>query len=57
MDQISRANSVLRGAIERSTDGILVAANRERVVIERTDPAVGTVHVHFPRTGYLVFKA
>lgn len=38
-------------------DGILVAANRERVVIERTDPAVGTVHVHFPRTGYLVFKA
>jgi glutathione S-transferase len=38
-------------------DGTLVAANRERVVIERTDPAVGTVHVHFPRTGYLVFKA
>jgi hypothetical protein len=27
------------------------------VVIERSDPAVGTVHVHFPRTGYLVFKA
>jgi glutathione S-transferase len=35
--------------------GVLVAANTERVVISRDDPAVGTVHVHFPRTGYLVF--
>ena len=34
--------------------GTLVAANAERVVIARTDPAVGTVHVHFPRTGYFV---
>jgi hypothetical protein len=33
----------------------LVAANRERIVISRDDPAVGTVHVHFPRTGYFAF--
>ncbi|MDH4384558.1 MAG: glutathione S-transferase [Caulobacter sp.] len=32
--------------------GTLVAANSDRVVIARTDPAVGAVHVHFPRTGY-----
>ena len=38
-------------------DGALVAANRERVVIARTDPAVGLVHVHFPRTGYVAAKA
>jgi glutathione S-transferase len=35
--------------------GTLVAATLERVVIAREDPAVGKVHVHFPRTGYLVF--
>jgi glutathione S-transferase len=34
--------------------GALVAANRERVVLSRDDPAVGTVHVHFPRAGYFV---
>ncbi|MCX8498741.1 MAG: glutathione S-transferase family protein [Caulobacteraceae bacterium] len=35
--------------------GTLVAANRERIVISRDDPAVGPVHVHFPRTGYFAF--
>jgi glutathione S-transferase len=34
--------------------GALVAAGRERVVLSRDDPAVGTVHVHFPRAGYFV---
>lgn len=33
--------------------GALVAANRERVVLAREDAAVGTVHVHFPRTGFI----
>lgn len=33
--------------------GRLVAANRERVVLAREDDAVGTVHVHFPRAGYI----
>ncbi|HYE45044.1 MAG TPA: glutathione S-transferase [Caulobacter sp.] len=37
--------------------GTLVAAALDRVVIAREDPAVGKVHVHFPRTGYLVFPA
>lgn len=34
--------------------GVLVAANRERVVLAREHEAVGTVHVHFPRAGYIV---
>jgi glutathione S-transferase len=35
--------------------GTLVAAALDRTVIAREDPAVGKVHVHFPKTGYLVF--
>lgn len=34
--------------------GTLVSATTERVVIAREDPAVGRVHVHFPRAGYLL---
>lgn len=37
--------------------GSLVAATAERVVIAREDPAVGRVHVHFPRAGYLLDAA
>jgi hypothetical protein len=37
--------------------GALVAASAERVVIAREDPAVGLVHVHFPRAGYLLGAA
>ena len=37
--------------------GALVAATAERVVIAREDPAVGVVHVHFPRAGYLLAAA
>src|SRR5579871_1345119 len=35
-------------------EGTLVAANPERVVIARGDAAVGRLHVHFPRAGYVV---
>ena len=35
--------------------GLLVAASLDRLIIAREDPAVGKVHVHFPRTGFLVF--
>lgn len=35
--------------------GTLVSASRERIVLSREDPAVGRVHVHFPRAGYLAF--
>ena len=34
--------------------GILVAANPERVVLSREDPALGRLNVHFPRVGYVV---
>jgi len=35
-------------------DGTLVAANAERVTLEREDERLGKLHVHFPRAGYLV---
>ena len=34
--------------------GLLVAATASRVTLARDDAAVGTVHVHFPRAGYIV---
>ena len=34
--------------------GKLVAATPRGVTLSREDPAVGTVHVHFPRAGYIV---
>jgi glutathione S-transferase len=34
-------------------DGVLVAANPERIVIAREDESLGRLHVHFPRAGYL----
>jgi glutathione S-transferase len=37
--------------------GTLVAANPERIVIAREDPAVGRVDVHFPRAGYIAAPA
>jgi glutathione S-transferase len=34
--------------------GTLVRAAADEIVIERSDPAVGRVHVHFPRAGFVV---
>jgi glutathione S-transferase len=48
-----RADDYGRDPIE----GALVAATAERVVIAREDPAVGQVHLHFPRAGYLLSAA
>jgi len=36
--------------------GELVQASSEEIVIRRTDPRAGTVHVHFPRFGYQLGK-
>ena len=38
-------------------EGILIGANDREVVIRRSDPLAGTVHVHFPRAGYDVVSA
>ena len=38
------------------TAGKLVAATRTRLTLERSDPLTGTVHVHFPRMGFLMKK-
>jgi glutathione S-transferase len=40
-----------------STEGELVAATRTHYSLRRTDPRAGTVHVHFPRIGYVLRKA
>jgi glutathione S-transferase len=39
------------------TAGTLLAATRTRLTLARTDPRAGTVHVHFPRIGYILRKA
>ena len=39
------------------TAGKLVAATRTRLTLERNDPMTGTVHVHFPRMGFIMKKA
>ena len=36
------------------TEGVLVAATRTRYTLARQDARVGTVHVHFPRIGYVL---
>ena len=38
------------------TAGTLVAATRTRLTLERNDPLTGTVHVHFPRMGFIMKK-
>lgn len=38
-------------------EGVLVGADDREVVIRRSDPSAGTVHVHFPRTGFDVAAA
>jgi hypothetical protein len=41
--------------VDRGLDpvqGELLNASAEEIVIRRTDPRAGTVHVHFPRFGY-----
>lgn len=39
------------------TQGELVAATRTHYSLRRADPRAGTVHVHFPRIGYVLRKA
>jgi hypothetical protein len=36
------------------TEGILRAATRTRYTLERSDERAGTVHVHFPRIGFVL---
>ena len=38
------------------TAGVLVAATRMHYTLRRTDERAGTVHVHFPRVGYILKK-
>jgi glutathione S-transferase len=40
-----------------ATEGTLLAATRTHYTLEREDPRVGVVHVHFPRIGYVLRKA
>lgn len=39
------------------TAGVLLAATRTHYTLQREDPRGGTVHVHFPRIGYVLRKA
>jgi hypothetical protein len=37
-----------------ATEGELIAATRTHYTLRRSDPRAGTVHVHFPRVGYVL---
>lgn len=39
------------------TEGELIAATRTHYSLRRVDPRAGTLHVHFPRIGYVLRKA
>ena len=39
------------------SQGELVAASRTRYSLRRSDPRAGTVHVHFPRNGFILKRA
>ena len=39
---------------QETTEGELLAATRTRYTLRRLDPRAGTVHVHFPRIGYVL---
>jgi hypothetical protein len=39
---------------QEPTEGILRAATRTRYTLERTDERAGTLHVHFPRIGFVL---
>ena len=45
------------GVGPEATPGELIAATRTHYTLRRTDPRAGTVHVHFPRIGYVLKKA
>ena len=40
-----------------ATEGTLIAATRTHYSLERNDRRAGTVHVHFPRIGYVLERA
>jgi hypothetical protein len=40
-----------------TTEGELIAATRTHYSLRRDDARAGTVHVHFPRVGYVLRKA
>lgn len=37
--------------------GKLIAANEDRAIIERVDPALGRIAIHTPRMGYILMRA
>jgi glutathione S-transferase len=39
---------------QEATQGVLLAATRTRYTLRREDLRAGTVHVHFPRIGYVL---
>ena len=42
---------------QEPTEGVLLAASRTRYTLRREDVRAGTVHVHFPRIGYVLRAA
>jgi glutathione S-transferase len=53
----TRVNITAETFGQEPTEGELIAATRTHYSLRREDPRVGTVHVHFPRIGYVLRKA
>jgi hypothetical protein len=53
----SRVSVAAENFGQEPTEGELVAATRMHLTLRRTDERAGTVHVHFPRIGYVLKKA
>ena len=53
----SRVSVTAESFGSEATEGELLAATRMHYTLRRTDPRAGTVHVHFPRIGYVLKKA
>lgn len=54
IDLGSRVTVAAESFGQEPTEGELVAATRTRYTLRRTDERAGTVHVHFPRVGYVL---
>ena len=54
IDLGSRVTVAAESFGQEPTEGELVAATRTRYTLRRNDERAGTVHVHFPRVGYVL---
>ena len=53
----SRVGIRAESFVPEVSEGTLIAATRTHYSLERSDPRAGTLHVHFPRVGYVLARS